>query len=112
MVQDGFGTEGASSTALIVTQAGTLVTRPYSQTVLPGCTRAAIWALAKQDGVTIEERTFTVNEALAAREAMLTSATTFVTPIVSIDGKPVADGKPGPIAQRLRQLYIEAARAG
>ncbi|NIJ08911.1 D-alanine transaminase [Sphingomonas vulcanisoli] len=111
MVEDGFVTEGASSTALIVTQAGTLVTRPYSQTVLPGCTRAAIWALAEQDGVTIEERAFTVDEALAAREAMLTSATTFVMPIVSIDGRPVADGKPGPIARRLRQLYIEAARA-
>ena len=111
MVQDGFVTEGASSTALIVTRDGTLVTRPYSQTVLPGCTRAAIWALAEQDGVKIEERPFTVEEAQGAREAMLTSATTFVTPVVSIDGRPVGDGTPGPIAKRLRQLYIEAARA-
>ena len=108
---DGLVTEGASSTALIVTQDGTLVTRPNSRTILPGCTRAAVQALAERDGVRIEERAFTVVEALAAREAMLTSASTFVLPIVRIDGQMVGDGRPGPIARRLRQLYIEAARA-
>ena len=109
--EDGLITEGASSTALIVTANGTLVTRPNSPTILPGCTRAAVQALAERDGVQIEERAFTVHEALAAREAMLTSASTFVLPIVRIDGQPIGDGTSGPIARRLRELYIEAARA-
>jgi D-alanine transaminase len=110
LVQDGYVTEGASSTALIVTTDGTLVTRPNSSTILPGCTRAAVLALAERDGVTLEERAFTVEEALAAREAMLTSASTFVIPIVRIDGQQIGDGRPGPIALRLRELYLEMAR--
>ena len=105
-----FVTEGASSTALIVTADGTLVTRPNSATILPGCTRAAVLALAERDQVPLEERAFTVAEALAAREAMLTSASNFVIPIVRIDGQPVGDGTPGPIARRLRALYLEMAR--
>ncbi len=104
-------TEGASSTALIVTAEGTLVTRPNSRDILPGCTRAAVALLAKEDGIRIEERAFTVAEALAAREAMMTSASTFVLPIVEIDGQPVGDGRPGPITRRLRELYLKAARA-
>jgi D-alanine transaminase len=107
---DGFVTEGASSSALIVTQDGTLVTRPNSQAILPGCTRKAVLAIAERDGVKVEERLFTVAEALAAREAILTSASNFVLPIVRIDGRPIGDGAPGPIARRLRELYIEAAR--
>ena len=107
---DGFITEGASSSALIVTQAGTLVTRPNSQAILPGCTRKAVLAIAEGDGVKVEERLFTVAEALAAREAILTSASNFVLPIVRIDGRPIGDDAPGPIARRLRELYIEAAR--
>jgi D-alanine transaminase len=110
LVQDGFVTEGASSTALIVTADGTLVTRPNSKAILPGCTRAAVLALAERDNVKLEERLFTVEEALGAPEAMLTSASNFVVPIVRIDGQPVGDGKPGPIAARLRELYIETAR--
>ena len=111
LVEDGYVTEGASSTALIVTAQGTLVTRPDSQAILPGCTRAAVWALAARDGVPIEQRAFTVAEAMAAREAMLTSATNFVLPIVTIDGVAIGTGRPGPVARRLRELYIEAARA-
>jgi D-alanine transaminase len=110
LVQDGYVTEGASSTALIVTADGTLVTRPNSNIILPGCTRAAVLALAERDGVALEERPFTVEEALAGREAMLTSASNFVVAIVSIDGQPIGDGKPGPIARRLRELYLELAR--
>jgi D-alanine transaminase len=109
---DGFITEGASSSALIVTQDGTLVTRPNSQAILPGCTRKAVMAIAERDGVKLEERLFTVAEALAAREAMFTSASNFVLPVVKIDGQPIGDGTPGPIARRLRELYIEAARQG
>ena len=108
---DGFITEGASSSALIVTRDGTLVTRANSQTILPGCTRKAVLAIAERDGVKVEERLFTVAEALAAREAILTSASNFVLPIVKIDGQPIGDGTPGPIARRLRELYIEAARS-
>jgi len=108
---DGFITEGASSSALIVTRDGTLVTRANSQTILPGCTRKAVLAIAERDGVKVEERLFTVAEALAAREAILTSASNFVLPIVKIDGQPIGDGAPGPIARRLRELYIEAARS-
>jgi D-alanine transaminase len=110
LVEDGYVTEGASSTALIVTPDGTLVTRPNSASILPGCTRAAVLALATRDRVKLEERAFTVAEALAGREAMLTSASTFVHPIVRIDGQPIGDGRPGPIARRLRELYIEMAR--
>jgi D-alanine transaminase len=109
---EGFVTEGASSSALIVTPEGTLVTRPNSQAILPGCTRKAVLAIAERDGVAVEERLFTVADALAAREAILTSASNFVLPVVTIDGQPIGDGKPGPIARRLRELYIEAARQG
>lgn len=108
----GFITEGASSSALIVTQDGRIVTRPNSAAILPGCTRKAVLAIAERDGVKVEERLFTVAEALSAREAILTSASNFVLPIVRIDGRPIGDGTPGPIAARLRALYIEAAREG
>jgi D-alanine transaminase len=107
----GFVTEGASSSALIVTPDGILVTRPNSRSILPGCTRKAVLAIAERDGVKVEERLFSVAEARGAREAILTSASNFVLPVVTIDGAPVGDGKPGPIARRLRELYIEAARA-
>jgi len=112
LVEDGYVTEGASSTALIVTQAGLLVARPNSEAILPGCTRIGALAAAEKMGLAIEERLFTVEEALDAREAMLTSASNFVLPIVTIDGRKVGDGEPGPIARELRRLYIEAARAG
>ena len=108
----GFVTEGASSSALIVTDDNVLVTRPNSQAILPGCTRKAVLAIAERDGVTVEERLFTVAEALSAREAILTSASNFVLPVVRIDDSPIGDGTPGAIARRLRELYIEAARAG
>ena len=109
---EGFVTEGASSSALIVTPEGTLVTRPNSRAILPGCTRKAVLAIAERDGVAVEERLFPVADALAAREAILTSASNFVLPVVTIDGQSIGDGKPGPIARRLRELYIEAARRG
>lgn len=112
LVEDGFITEGASSSALIVTRDGTLVTRPDSHAILPGCTRKAVTAIAERDGMHVAERLFTVAEALSAREAILTSASNFVLPVVTIDGQPIGDGKPGPVARRLRALYIEAARRG
>jgi D-alanine transaminase len=107
----GYITEGASSSALIVTSDGTLITRPDGHAILPGCTRKAVLGLAERDDIRVEERLFTVDEALTAREAILTSASNFVLPIIRIDGLPVGDGTPGPVAARLRTLYIEAARA-
>ncbi len=110
MVRDGVVTEGASSTAFIVTDDGTLVTRPNSTAILPGCTGKAIRALAAEGAVKLVERTFSLDEAEAASEAFMSSASTFLYAIVEIDGKAVADGRPGPITKRLRELYIEFAR--
>lgn len=110
MVQDGFVTEGASSTAYIITNDDKIVTRGNGNAILPGCTRLAVLELAREQGLTVEERLFTVEEAMAAREACLTSASNFIVPITSIDGKPVGDGKPGPMFTRLRKLYMDNAR--
>lgn len=108
---DGFVTEGSSSTAFILNKAGAIVTRPNSSAILPGCTRQAILALAAREKLAIEERPFTVDEAKAAAEAFLTSASNLVLPVVAIDGRPVGEGVPGPCARQLRALYLEFARA-
>ena len=110
MVENGFVTEGGSSSAFIVTKDNVLVIRPNSHAVLPGCTRKAILALAQENSVRIEERAFTVAEALAASEAFFTSASTFVMPVVRIDGHAVGSGVPGPVTRRLREIYIGFAR--
>ncbi|MFY9352333.1 MAG: D-amino-acid transaminase [Sphingobium sp.] len=109
MVEDGFVTEGASSTAFILTDEG-IITRAYDQSVLAGCTGTALMALAAERGTQIVRRAFTVAEAQAAREAFITSASTFCQAVVRIDGQPVGDGVPGPVAMRLRDLYIDFAR--
>ena len=109
MVEDGFVTEGASSTAFLVTEEG-IVTRPYSRAVLAGCTGAALTALAEESGLAIIHRPFTVEEALRAREAFITSASTLCQSVVRIDGQPIGHGMPGPVAVRLRQLYVDFAR--
>lgn len=111
LVEDGFVTEGGSSSAFIVTKAGGIVVRPLSQAILPGITRKSLLRLSQESGIVLEERRFTVEEAYEAAEAFLTSASNFVLPVVSIDGRPVADGKPGPITTRLRQLYLQMASA-
>jgi D-alanine transaminase len=109
MVEDGFVTEGASSTAFIVTDEG-IVTRPYSQAVLAGCTGAALTALAEESGIAVVRRPFTVAEAIAAREAFITSASTLCQAVVRIDDQPIGEAVPGPVAMRLRELYIDFAR--
>ncbi len=109
MVEDGFVTEGGSSSAFIITKEGRIVVRPLSTAILPGITRQSLLALSKEAGITLEERLFTVEEAYDAAEAFLTSASNFVLPIVSIDGRPVADGKPGAITKKLREIYIQMA---
>ena len=107
--RDGFVTEGASTTAWIVTPDGTLVTRPNGTGLLPGVTRLTAAEVAGREGIPLQERKFTAAEAQAASEAFMTAASTLVMPIVSIDGRPVGDGKPGPIAQRLRAAFHEVA---
>ena len=111
LVEDGFVTEGGSSSAFIVTKAGSIVVRPLSQAILPGITRKSLLRLSQESGIVLEERRFTVEEAYEAGEAFLTSASNFVLPVVSIDGRPVADGRPGPITTRLRRLYLQMASA-
>jgi D-alanine transaminase len=110
MVEDGMITEGTSSTAYIVKD-GVIITRPLSRAILPGIRRRVLIELSPRHGLAIEERPFSVTEALAADEAMLTSASNFVLPVIAIDGKPVGTGKPGPVARRLREIYIAAALA-
>lgn len=109
MVEDGYVTEGGSSSAFIVTKAGRIVVRPLSNAILPGITRRSMLALSEQHGIGLEERLFTVEEAYEAAEAFLTSASNFVLPVVTIDGRPVADGKPGPITRKLREIYLQMA---
>ncbi len=111
MIEDGKVTEGGSSSAFILTRDDVLVTRQNSSAILPGCTRKAVVALAEERQLRVEERPFTVDEALVAKEAFITSASLFVQAVVSIDGKTVANGKPGPMTERLREIYIDFARA-
>lgn len=110
MVEDGLVTEGTSNNAWIVTRDGTLVTRDLSHSILHGITRAAVLEYAREAQMRIEERPFTVAEAHGAAEAFITSASSFVTPVVEIDGKRLGDGRPGPVARRLRELYLAESR--
>lgn len=109
MVEDGAVTEGTSNNAYIVKD-GVIVTRNLGHEILHGITRAAVLRFAREAQMKVDERPFTVEEALAADEAFVTSATTFVTPVVEIDGAPVGQGTPGPVVQRLREIYIEESR--
>ncbi|MDH5410567.1 MAG: D-amino-acid transaminase [Alphaproteobacteria bacterium] len=102
---EGKVTEGTSSNAWIVTNDGMLVTRQLSNDILHGVTRRTILAIAMEEGIAFEERPFTVPEAQGAREAFVTSATSFVTPVVEIDGRRIGDGKPGLLSQRLLSWY-------
>lgn len=102
---DGHVTEGTSSNAWIVTADGRLVTRHLSNDILHGITRRTILAIAVEEGVPFDERPFSLDEARRAKEAFVTSATSFVTPVVRIDGAPVGDGGPGALCQRLLAWY-------
>lgn len=107
--RDGFVTEGASSNAWIVAGDGTLVTRQLGSEILPGVTRTTLLDVLREEGMVAVERPFRLSEAHAAREAFITSATQTVMPVVSIDGNTVGDGKPGPVAQRLRNKFHQFA---
>ncbi|MSU88220.1 D-amino-acid transaminase [Rhodobacteraceae bacterium 2CG4] len=109
MVEDGFVTEGTSNNAYIVTRDGAIVTRDLSHSILHGITRAAVLRLAREAQMRIEERPFTIAEAQDAAEAFVTSASSFVQPVVEIDGTALGDGTPGPVARRLREIYVSEA---
>jgi D-alanine transaminase len=102
-------TEGASSNAWIVSRDGKLITRPLGHDILPGITRSVVLDVVKAQGLTFEERAFSVEEAYAAREAFVTSASQIVLPVVSIDGRPIGNGAPGLIASALRRDYHRQA---
>lgn len=110
LVEDGVVTEGTSNNAYIVA-GGEIITRDLSASILHGITRAAILRLAGEAQMRLVERPFTIEEAKAADEAFITSASTFVTPVIEIDGLPIGAGAPGPVAARLREIYIADARA-
>ncbi len=110
--QDGAVTEGASANAWIVTPAGKLVTRQADHAILRGITRTVVLDVAKAQGLILEQRAFTLQEAYAAREAFITSATQIVMPVVRIDGRAIGDGKPGPVATALRREFHRFAEAG
>jgi D-alanine transaminase len=105
--RENFVTEGATTSVFIVDEAGTLRTRPLSNSILPGCTRASLVADLAHAGVPFEERAFTLPELRAAREIFLTAATTFVKPVTTLDGARVGDGTPGPVTQRLFALVSD-----
>ena len=112
MVEDGLITEGTSNNAYIVDQRGTIITRPVGPEILPGITRHALLDIARAAGYAVEERPFSPDEAKTAQEAFLSSASTFVYPVIEIDDTPVGSSAAGPVALDLRQRYIEAARSG
>ena len=108
---DGLVTEGASSNAWIVDAEGVLRTRDTAANILRGVTRKAVMSLLGEINIRLDERAFTPDEVKNAREAFITGAGALILPVVAIDGAPIGTGKPGPVAQRLRALYIETAQA-
>jgi len=109
MVEDGFVTEGSSNNAFIITADGAVVTRQLGNDILHGITRRTVLEIAAEEGLTVEERPFTLEEAQGAAEAFSTSASSFVMPVVSIDGKTISQGVPGPVTQKLRERYLALA---
>lgn len=108
---DGTVTEASASNAWIVDKEGRLITRPLSTAILPGVTRHVVAELARGEGMEVLERPFTIEEARTAREAFITSTTSFVLPVVEVDGAVVGNGKPGTLARTLRSLYIARLNA-
>lgn len=106
LIEDGLVTEGTSNNAYIV-KGGKIITRALSNEILHGITRSAVLRLAKEAQMDVEERSFTIQEAQEADEAFTTSASAFVMPVVEIDGTKLGDGTPGPVAKRLREIYLD-----
>ena len=106
MIEDGFVTEGTSNNAYIV-KGNKIITRALSNDILHGITRAAVLRMAREAQMDVEERSFTIEEAKEADEAFTTSASAFVMPVVEIDGVQMGKGTPGPVAKRLREIYLD-----
>lgn len=109
LVEDGAVTEGTSNNAYIV-KGGRIITRQLSNDILHGITRAAVLRFAREAQMEVEERAFTIAEAQEADEAFITSASAFVLPVVEIDGVALGDGRPGKVATRLREIYLDESR--
>ena len=109
MVQDGHVTEGTSNNAYIIKN-NKIITRGLSNSILHGITRAAVLRFAKEAQMQVEERNFTIDEAYEADEAFITSASTFVMPVIEIDGNQIGHGTPGSNAARLREIYLEESK--
>ncbi len=109
MVENGLITEGTSNNAFIVTADGKIKTRHLGNEILSGITRSAVLKFARQANLDVVEEAFSIEEIGQAVEAFITSASLFVMPVVSVDGKDIGDGKPGPIAEQLRRVYISTA---
>ena len=103
--ENGYVTEGASSNAWIVTETGRVVTRPLGHAILAGVTRDRLMALLAGESLILDERPFTLKEALEAKEAFITGATNIATAVVQLDGKPIGTGRSGPVAGALRAAY-------
>lgn len=110
LVENGVVTEAASQNAHIIDSRGILVSHPVDSGVLPGITRMGVLDVARAMGLTVEERPFIMAELFAAQEACVSSTTSLVLPVVEADGRPIAGGKPGPIAAALRQGLAERLR--
>jgi D-alanine transaminase len=102
----GMVTEGSSTNAWIVTRDGQLVTRSIESAILAGITRGAVLALAREEGLAVVERPFSLSEAKAAREAFVTSTSSYVTPVTQIDDQVIANGRPGSLSLKLRERYM------
>ncbi len=107
--EDGFVTEGTSNNAYIV-KGSRIITRALSSDILHGITRAAVLRFAREAQMEVEERNFSIDEAKAADEAFITSASAFVMPVVQVDGVDIGSGKPGKVATRLREIYLDEMR--
>jgi D-alanine transaminase len=110
--REGYVTEGSSTNAWIITEAGTLVTHAIDNSILRGVTRDVVLDLLATEGLHFEERRFSVVEALAAREAFVTSAGNLIMPVIRIDGRNIGTGRPGEIALKLRRLFFRHAEHG
>lgn len=110
LVEKGMVTEGASNNAWMLTYEGVLVTRELSHSILPGITRAVVLEIAESLSLRVEERAFSVAEAQSAKECFLTSASSFVTPVIAIDDVKIGDGYPGEVSRQLREAYIVESR--
>ena len=109
--KDGMVTEASSANAWIVTPDGVLVTRHVDRAILRGITRTVVFDAIKAEGLAVEERAFSLEEAYGAREAFITSASQIVLPVIRIDGRTIGDGKPGPVAMSLRRQFHRYAEA-